>query len=120
MKILRTECRVHEMKLPEPYTIAYETIHSCSNLFLIAETDRGLRGFGCAAPDVEVTKERQPIRLWKFTIFTLSLHSAELNPFVMPVFFEDLRMSLQTPIGTGNDGYASVRPDFKVGRCTFV
>ncbi len=57
MKILHTECFALEMPLREPYTIAYETISSCTNLFIRATTDAGVTGFGCAAPDKGVTGE---------------------------------------------------------------
>jgi L-alanine-DL-glutamate epimerase-like enolase superfamily enzyme len=93
MKILRTECRVHEMKLTEPYTIAYETVHSCSNLFLIAETDSGMRGFACAAPDVEVTGETADsvMEIYNFHIEP-ALRGAD--PFRYARILEDLRASL--------------------------
>lgn len=45
------------MHLLEPYTIAYEEISQAVNVFLRAETDSGLVGWGCAAPDMEVTAE---------------------------------------------------------------
>lgn len=93
MKILRTECRVHEMKLTEPYTIAYETITSCSNLFLIAETDAGFRGFGCAAPDIAVTGETADsvMEIYNYHIEP-ALKGAD--PFRYARILEDLKGSL--------------------------
>jgi L-alanine-DL-glutamate epimerase-like enolase superfamily enzyme len=57
MKIVRCEAWPVTMKLTEPYTIAYETVSSVTNVFLRIETDRGLSGYGCAAPDEQVTGE---------------------------------------------------------------
>jgi L-alanine-DL-glutamate epimerase-like enolase superfamily enzyme len=44
MKITQLEAWPVSMKLSEPYTIAYET-------------DKGIIGYGCAAPDLQITKE---------------------------------------------------------------
>lgn len=45
------------LTLGEPYTIAYETITEVTNVFVRITTDGPHVGFGCAAPDLEVTGE---------------------------------------------------------------
>jgi L-alanine-DL-glutamate epimerase-like enolase superfamily enzyme len=57
MKISRIRTWPVKMQLAEPYTIAYQTIESTTNLFLRVETTKGVTGYGCAAPDLEVTGE---------------------------------------------------------------
>jgi L-alanine-DL-glutamate epimerase-like enolase superfamily enzyme len=57
MKIISQECWKQDLMLKEPYRIAYETIDSCTNVFLRLETDTCIFGWGCAAPDLAVTGE---------------------------------------------------------------
>ncbi len=57
MKIIRLEAWPVTMHLAEPYQIAYETVSGCTNIFVRIETDRGLLGYGCAAPDAHITGE---------------------------------------------------------------
>jgi L-Ala-D/L-Glu epimerase / N-acetyl-D-glutamate racemase len=57
MKITSLEIWPVKMQLTEPYTIAYETIAAVENIFLRIETSAGINGFGCAAPDAQVTGE---------------------------------------------------------------
>lgn len=57
MKITKVSFERLDLKLKEPYTIAYETVVSATNFILKVETDSKIVGYGCAAPDVEVTHE---------------------------------------------------------------
>jgi L-alanine-DL-glutamate epimerase-like enolase superfamily enzyme len=57
MKITGIEAWPVSMLLKEPYTIAYETIERTTNIFLRLETDKAIVGFGCAAPDLQITGE---------------------------------------------------------------
>ena len=57
MRIACLEAWPVKMQLAEPYTIAYERIDSVTNVFLRLETDKGLIGCGCAAPDRQITGE---------------------------------------------------------------
>jgi len=57
MKINHIEAWPVSMHLTEPYTIAYETVDSATNVFIRIETDQSVTGYGCAAPDLQVTGE---------------------------------------------------------------
>jgi L-alanine-DL-glutamate epimerase-like enolase superfamily enzyme len=57
MKITHIRSWPVSMRLAEPYSIAYETIHETTNVFLRVETNQGIVGHGCAAPDEQVTGE---------------------------------------------------------------
>ncbi|MEZ5004363.1 MAG: dipeptide epimerase [Chitinophagales bacterium] len=57
MKIKEIEYFRLDMPLAVPYTIAYETVSSTSNIILKLITNTGIVGWGCAAPDLEVTGE---------------------------------------------------------------
>ncbi|MEJ2101925.1 MAG: dipeptide epimerase [Desulfobacterales bacterium] len=57
MKIIQLETWPVEMRLTEPYAIVYEQIDSATNIFMRIETSSGINGFGCAAPDKQVTGE---------------------------------------------------------------
>lgn len=57
MEITRVKVWPVEMKLEEPYTIAYETVSEVVNVFIRIETDKKIVGYGCAAPDKVITGE---------------------------------------------------------------
>jgi len=57
MKITRIEAWPVTMPLDEPYTIAYETVHETTNVFLRVETNQEIIGYGCASPDLQITGE---------------------------------------------------------------
>ncbi|KPM33077.1 Mandelate racemase/muconate lactonizing protein [Croceitalea dokdonensis DOKDO 023] len=57
MKITHVSYERLDLKLTEPYTIAYETVDRAVNFILKIETDTNIVGYGCAAPDQEVTQE---------------------------------------------------------------
>lgn len=57
MKIKKIEYFRYDIKLEEPYTIAYETVDHSTNIILRLETDKGVCGWGCSAPDLPVTGE---------------------------------------------------------------
>jgi L-alanine-DL-glutamate epimerase-like enolase superfamily enzyme len=53
MKIKPLEAWPVTVRLSEPCTISYETIESTTNIFIRLETDQGIVGYGCAAPDLK-------------------------------------------------------------------
>jgi L-alanine-DL-glutamate epimerase-like enolase superfamily enzyme len=57
MRITEIDYQRYELTLTQPYTIAYQTISAATNFVLRLQTNRGLEGFGCAAPDKVVTGE---------------------------------------------------------------
>lgn len=57
MKIIRMDIIPVEMPLQEHYTVAYQTFDKAENVFVRLETSSGITGYGCAAPEKEVTGE---------------------------------------------------------------
>lgn len=57
MKIKKVTAIPVKMPLSESYTIAYDHYTHAENIFLRIDTSSGITGFGCAAPDFEVTGE---------------------------------------------------------------
>jgi L-alanine-DL-glutamate epimerase-like enolase superfamily enzyme len=57
LKIISIDAWPVNMRLTEPYTIAYETVEKITNVFIRIDTDKGIVGYGCAAPDKIITGE---------------------------------------------------------------
>lgn len=57
MRIVRLEAWPLSFRLAEPYRIAYQSFDTAANVLLRVVTDSGPAGFGCAAPDPDVTGE---------------------------------------------------------------
>ena len=57
LRITRLETWLVNLRLAEPYTVAYEHIDRASNIFLRIETNKRLIGLGCVNPDEPVCGE---------------------------------------------------------------
>ncbi len=90
MKLTKIECWSEKLRLSEPYTIAYETISSFENIFLRAESDKGLIAVGCSAPDKTLTGETADIVLEKFNS-VIEPHLRNCDPFRYVQVLESLR-----------------------------
>ncbi|MGD9209360.1 MAG: dipeptide epimerase [Desulfobacteraceae bacterium] len=82
------------MKMTESYTIAYENVSAADNIFLCLETDTGLTGYGCAAPDRAVTHEtvEGTLNISRNIVIPL-LH--QRDPLKMTAIMENLRQELK-------------------------
>lgn len=85
MKIRKVEAWSVSMKLSEPYTIAYETVNEVTNVFIRVETSTGINGFGCAAPDMNITGESPETVLYCINekVFPLINGSDALRPAML-------------------------------------
>lgn len=83
------------MRLSEPYTIAYETVNSASNVFLRIETDRGISGYGCAAPDIHITGETTPTVIEAINNKVIPVIHGK-DPLRIALFLEQLKQDLQS------------------------
>ncbi|MGB7062330.1 MAG: dipeptide epimerase [Candidatus Zixiibacteriota bacterium] len=94
MRISRLQAWQVKMRLAEPYTIAYETIDSGTNVFLAIQTTSGVTGYGCAAPDLEVTGETPDgvLKVFK-TWIEPSLRGSD--PLRLALLLERLKPNLQ-------------------------
>jgi L-alanine-DL-glutamate epimerase-like enolase superfamily enzyme len=90
MKITAIEYFKIEMPLAIPYTIAYETVHHATNIILKLSTDKGITGWGCAAPDVEVTGETVEDVLQHIETTVIGLLKNQ-SPFQLALFTHQLK-----------------------------
>jgi L-alanine-DL-glutamate epimerase-like enolase superfamily enzyme len=93
MKIRQFEAWPVEMRLAEPYTIAYETTDRVTNIFLQIVTDQGLIGYGCAAPDFHVTGETPASVMTAFDA-TIAPVLSGVDPLRYALILERLRTGL--------------------------
>jgi L-alanine-DL-glutamate epimerase-like enolase superfamily enzyme len=112
MRIRRVEAWPVTMRLKEPYQIAYERVDKVTNVLLKVEASGDVVGYGCAAPDKQVTGEtaedvqlavehvvadairgRDPLR----TAFLLERLKRELGP--RPSTFAAVDMALHDIMG---------------------
>ncbi len=89
MKISHIRAELVHLALAEPYTIAYETVDRVANIFLFLETDAGLTGIGCAAPDRGVTRET-PEQTLKLVSKTISPALQGGDPLTYAAILHDL------------------------------
>ncbi|MEO0723629.1 MAG: dipeptide epimerase [Bacteroidota bacterium] len=82
MKIKKVEILRENLELTRPYTIAYKTVSSVENVFLLLHLANGQIGIGCAAPSEGVTGESVPASMQALqTQVEPLLHGANLIQF---------------------------------------
>lgn len=92
MKITRISQYRLDMPLAVPYTIAYETVSHSVNIVLRIDTDKGLTGWGCAAPDPYITGET-PEQVETVIASTVSPLLTGERPFRMAWFNQQIRQA---------------------------
>lgn len=78
------------MPLAIPYTIAYETVSKTTNIILKLSTDKGITGWGCAAPDLEVTGENPEDVIQHIETTIVGLLKNQ-SPFQLALFTHELK-----------------------------
>ncbi len=87
-----------DMPLEIPYTIAYETVSKTSNIILKLITDKGIIGWGCAAPDLEVTGETPEHVIKNMAIIENLLLNQ--SPFQIAFFLNILKQTIPKAAST--------------------
>mgnify|MGYP006281110131 FL=1 len=93
MRITTMEAWTEQLHLEEPYTIAYETIDRVAAVFVRAETDTGIVGYGCAAPDLQVTGETPESVMEKFDS-VVAAYMKNADPLRIALHMERLKSEL--------------------------
>ena len=91
MKISDIEFIRLDLKMKSGYTIAYESIDEASNVILKITTSDGLTGWGCAAPDLEITHETADDVIENIENLVIPLLQDQ-NPFQIVSFHEKLKV----------------------------
>jgi o-succinylbenzoate synthase len=94
LRIKQVQFQHVRMTMREPYAIAYETLSFSDNIFLRLETDAGLQGYGCAAPDAAVTKETVAGTIAVIQDIIIPLLQ-NYDPLQLAHIIEDLRLNLK-------------------------
>ena len=94
MKITKVSYARHELPLKNPYTIAYEVVSQATNFVLQIETDTGLHGLGCAAPDLPVTGET-PDMVEEAINQIIEPYLLGQNPFMYAMLMKQLQKLLK-------------------------
>jgi L-alanine-DL-glutamate epimerase-like enolase superfamily enzyme len=91
MKITQVSYERLHLKLATPYVIAYETVAQTTNFIIKIETNKGLVGYGCAAPDQMVTGETaSEVEAHIKTI--LMPYLIGKNPYMLSKILEELKL----------------------------
>ncbi|WP_297764352.1 mandelate racemase/muconate lactonizing enzyme family protein [uncultured Muriicola sp.] len=91
MTITRVSYERIDLQLSIPYTIAYETVSEISNYILKIETNTMMVGYGCAAPDLEVTGETPEMVEVAIRNFIIPLLKGS-SPFHYARLLQDLKI----------------------------
>ncbi len=90
MKITALKVWPVTMKLREPYRISYGAYETATNVLLKITTNKGIIGFGCAAPDFQVTGET-PAGIMKIFSDTMAQHLQNANPLRYAAILEKFK-----------------------------
>jgi L-alanine-DL-glutamate epimerase-like enolase superfamily enzyme len=93
MKIDSIEFWIKKFELKEPYTIAYETVSHCENVFLKINSYDGYSGWGCACPDPYITGESGFQIIEKLKTFVVPILDKR-EVYELPLILEELRVAI--------------------------